>query len=129
MLALDVAMFGKVWNKFVIGDAAGLGKAVHAFVDFNIDIAFVDKGGKVVLLKDGLWDQGDREHHVFGTIEVGVQVEILNVHGHKQGVGSGNDAVKDEFGGGKASGFGAGIARVVDEIATDGPSDTLGLGF
>ena len=42
MLALVVAMGGKVGDEFVIGDAAGLREAVHAFVDFNIDIPIVD---------------------------------------------------------------------------------------
>ena len=37
-----VAVFGEVGDKFVIGDAAGLREAVHAFVDFNIYIPVVD---------------------------------------------------------------------------------------
>jgi hypothetical protein len=42
MLALAIAVLGKVWYELIIGNAAGLWKAVHAFVDFDIDIAIVN---------------------------------------------------------------------------------------
>jgi hypothetical protein len=34
---LDIAIFGKVEDQVIIGQDAGLWKAIHAFVDFSVD--------------------------------------------------------------------------------------------
>jgi hypothetical protein len=37
-------MLGEVGDEFIVGDATGLGKAVHAFVDLDINVPIVDEG-------------------------------------------------------------------------------------
>lgn len=129
VFTLVVAMAGKVGDKFIIGNAAGLGKAIHAFVDLHIDIAIANKGTKVVLVKNGLGDEGYWDHHVLWAGEDGVQVEVLDVHAHEHGVGSGDNAVENEFGCGETSRLGTDISWVVDEVATNSPADPAWLSF
>ena len=42
-------------------------------------------------------------------------------------LGGGQDAVEEEFGSGEAGGFGADVARVVNQVATYSPADTTRL--
>jgi hypothetical protein len=126
---LVVAMGGKVRDKGIICNFSSLGKAVHAFADLDINVAVMDKGAEVVLVKNRFWNQGDRYHHVFIAIHGIVEIEILDVHGHELGVGGGEDTVEEEFGGGEAGGLGADITRVVNEVATHSPADTASCSF
>ncbi len=48
-----VAIGQKEFLKVVIGDAAGLREAVHAFANFHIDVTIVDEVMKVVVLHGG----------------------------------------------------------------------------
>jgi hypothetical protein len=89
----------------------------------------MNKGAKVVLVEDGLGSKADGNHHVLGSFENGIQVEVLDIHAHKQGVGSRDDTVKYEFGGGESSGFCTNITGVINEVSTNGPTDLTSLGF
>jgi hypothetical protein len=42
MFKLVVAVLGEIWNECVIGDAACLWEAVHAFAYFYLDMAMMD---------------------------------------------------------------------------------------
>ena len=53
---LVVAVLGEIGDEDIVGNAAGLGEAVHAFADLNIDIAVADEGFKVVVLHDAVWN-------------------------------------------------------------------------
>lgn len=122
-------MRGKVRDQGIIGNLSSLGKTIHPFAYFDIDVAVVDKWSKVVLCEDGLGDQGDWDHHVFVAVHVIVEVEVFEIHGHELGLGCGDDAVEQKFSSGKACGFGADVARVVNEVASDGPADSAWLCF
>jgi hypothetical protein len=89
VFTLVIAMLGEVGDKFVIGDTAGLREAIHTLlVDFQIKKAFVDEGFEIVLVDDGLWkNEFDGDHHVLGPFEIFVEIEVLNVHAHEEGVG------------------------------------------
>lgn len=129
MFTLVVAVLGKVGDKFVVCNAACLWEAVHALVDFNVDVAIVDKGGKVVLFEDGRRDEGNRDHHVLCPSQVGIQVKVLDIHCHEEGIWGGDHTVENEFGRSETGCLGANITGVVDQVATYGPSDSAGLGF
>jgi len=80
----------------VIGNAPGLGKAVHAFADFHIDVAFVDKVVELVMVHDLRGDGRHRDAHVsvVGRLHGGAKVKILEVAHHAAGVGDGEDTVE-----------------------------------
>lgn len=120
-------MGGKVGNKGIIGDLAGLGKTIHALADFDIYVAVVDERAEVVLVEDGFGDEGNGNHHVLIPVHGGIEVKIFDVHGHELGIGRGEDTVEEKFGGGEASSLGANIARIVDEVSTHSPADTTWL--
>ena len=126
-----VPMRCQVLDEAVVGDAAGLGKAVHAFPNFDVDVSIVDKGGEVVLGHDGVGDDGDWDAHVGVVLGLHrrVQVEILEVAGHEAGVLCGDDAVQDGLDGGEIGRFGADVAVVVDAVAADGEADAVGVAF
>lgn len=56
MFKLVVAVLGEVGNEFVTGEAASLGKTVHAFSYFEIDVAVVCDGVEVVGFADVGWE-------------------------------------------------------------------------
>lgn len=45
MLAGMEVVLGEVLDQTLVGDSVGLGKAVHAFVAFDEDVAVVDQSG------------------------------------------------------------------------------------
>jgi hypothetical protein len=55
----DVAECSQVFSQFVVGDDAGLGEAVRAFVDLGVNIPVVNEGEEVVLVDDLFWDDVD----------------------------------------------------------------------
>jgi hypothetical protein len=81
------------------------------------------------LVKYGLGNEANGDHHVFWTFEIIVQVEIFDVHSHEEGIGGGDDTIKDEFGSGEACRFGTDVARIINEVTPRGPTDTACLGF
>ena len=129
VFTLVVAVFGKVGNEGVVGDAAGLGEAIHAFVDFDVNVTFVDEGFKIVEFKNCLRDERDRDHHELGTGHRGVQVKVLDVHDHEACSWGGDNTVEEELGCGESSGFGADVSGVVNEIAANSPANSTGLSF
>ncbi len=51
-----VTIGGKVFDKTLVGKDACLWEAMHAFENFNHDIAVVYKGFEVILFHDGGWN-------------------------------------------------------------------------
>ncbi len=64
VLTLDVAMAVKVGNECIVGNAASLGKAVHATTDFNINMVMVNEWTKVIIIKDCFGDVANVYPHV-----------------------------------------------------------------
>ncbi len=48
-----VTIGGKVFDKALVGEDSCLWEAIHAFANFNHDVAVVYKGFKVILFHDG----------------------------------------------------------------------------
>ena len=129
-LGLDVAMSGKVGNKLVVGNAAGLGKAIHAFSDFNVDKALVvGKFEEVVLVNDGLGNDFERDAHVFIAFHIVVEEEVFDVHSHEPSIGGGDSAVDDELGSDEAGCFCAHLKGVVNFVSTNCVADSACFGF
>ena len=61
MGALVVAMVGKSFAEKVVGEYAGLGKAVHTFSDFGVYPAIGTNGLEIVFKSDFKWNVVDME--------------------------------------------------------------------
>ena len=110
----DVAVGAEVLGKALIGEDAGLRKAVHAFADFGHDVVVVDEGSQLVLLHDVRWDIFDRDADVFVLCHWCAEVEVFYVNGHVFCVGCGDDTVDEEFDGSEVGGWSAYVAIVFD---------------
>jgi hypothetical protein len=84
-----------------------------------------DELREVVLIDELLWDGWDFDSDVFGAIERGAKVEVLDVEAGKVCVGRRNDAVEEEFGELEGTGFGTTVARVANAIATNGDAGAI----
>ena len=84
---------GKVRFEPVVGDAAGLFEAGHAFSDIEVNTSVRTKCGEVVLLNDFIRDKGQSEFHIIVAGHSGAIVKILDIQGHEAGTRSGDDAV------------------------------------
>jgi hypothetical protein len=113
---------GKVLDEAVlVGNDAGLGKAVHSFSDFlNEDTAIVDFVVELVVLQDA---------HMFIALHWSVKIEILDVHGHEFCIAGGEDAVQWTFDSCEINGGSGDFAGVLCAIAADSEADLAFLGF
>jgi hypothetical protein len=135
---LVVAVFRQTFGEKVVGELAGLGQAVHAFVDADVYVAIVGEGLEVVRIYDFLWDEDKGNAHVFGSVHGRVEVEVFYVEAHVLGfrsgliafsVAFGQNAVPKEFCGCESCGAGADVTGIVNEVAADGVSFVLSLFF
>jgi hypothetical protein len=118
-----------VLDELVACKTTSLGKAVHAFADFEEDAAVDDEVGEFVFFDDNGWEKGDRHPHVFLAFHGGVEIEILGVGAHSAGVWRRDGAVDEQFDSSDLRARGGGDALVVDKIATDGPAHATRIGF
>ena len=119
----------QVFLEFVVGNAASLLEAWHAFSDFNVNVAVGDKVKQVVLVDDFLGNELQRELHVFVALHRCAIVEIFYIQYHVFGVRSRDGAVEMILGSGEACALCRGHTRVVEFVTTDGDADTVGLGL
>jgi hypothetical protein len=83
----------------------------------------------MVLIDDGLGNGGNQNSHVFLPCHGRVEVEIFQIKGGKASVGSGNDAVEQNFDGAEVDGWSADFFGAMDEIPSDGKADAFFLCF
>ncbi len=119
----------QVFLEFVVGNAASLLEAWHAFSDFNVNVAVGDKVKQVVLVDDFLGNELQRELHVFVALHRCAIVEIFYIQYHVFGVRSRDGAVEMTLGSGEACALCRGHTRVVEFVTTDGDADTVDLGL
>ena len=85
---------GKMSFEPVVGDAAGLFEAGHAFSDIEVNQAVRIECREVVLVDYFVRDAGQCEFHVIVAGHGGAIVEILDIHGHESGTGNGDGYVE-----------------------------------
>lgn len=68
MSGLVVAVLGEAFGEEFVGKHAGLGQAVHAFIDADVDVAVVGKGEEIVFGKDLVGKKVDWDAHVFRSV-------------------------------------------------------------
>ena len=66
-------------DETIIGEASGLGQAVHALSNFDVDMTVVNELGEVILEHDGVGNDTDWDAHVGVVFLVHwcFQVEVL----------------------------------------------------
>jgi hypothetical protein len=128
-----VSMWGKVLdeliNELIACKTSSLGKAVHAFADFEQDAAIDDEVGEFVLLNDEGGKKGDRRPHVFLVFHGGVEIEIFDIGAHPACIGRGDSAIDEQFDSGDLGARGGGDALAVDEVTTDSPAHATWISF
>jgi hypothetical protein len=124
---LHVAIFLQVDDAVVVGQDAGLGKAVNAFVNFAVNKTIDGDGLESVVLDDGGWDVLQCHAHVFWACHWRVQIKILDVKRHELGAGCRDDSVEEPFGRLKVGTFGGNISGVTYFVSTNSDADALGL--
>ena len=70
---------GKMSFEPVVGDAASLCEAGHAFSDLKVNPAFRTECAEVVLVDDFVRDTGQRKFHVLVAGDGGTKVKILDI--------------------------------------------------
>ena len=124
-----VAVLGEMFLEAVVGENAGLRKAVHAFANLDHYHVVVDEVGKCILLHDVVGNILHGDPHVFVLFHGCAEIEVLDVDGHVASAGSGDDTVEMEFDGGEIGGGSRDFAVVDDLVAADGKSDAVHVGF
>jgi len=128
VLALVVTPFGQSLFEELVGDDAGLGEAVHAFSNFDIDPSVVvDQVPDVVFDDDLVRDDLESEAHVFRIGHRSVEVEVGQVNAEEHGARCADGGVDEEFGGEKVRSGGALVAGKVDDITADRQASAMDL--
>ncbi len=114
-LALPVPRLLEVFGEEVLGNDAGLGKAVHPTLYFTEDVAIcVDLVAESISLDDILGKQFKFHLEVLVAVHGSHEVEVFDVNCHELGIGGGNDAVEHEFDGEEVCGWCSTVIRVID---------------
>jgi hypothetical protein len=99
VLALVVTPLGQSLFEELVGDDAGLGEAVHAFLNFNIDSSvLVDQVPEVVSYDDLVRDDLESEAHIFRIGHRSVEVEVGQVNAEEHRLRCADGGVDEEFG-------------------------------
>ena len=101
-------------HKALIGNNYGLGKAIHAFSNFNKDIAIVNKRGNIALFHDGVRYLLNRYANVFIMVKGCSRIYIFEIGSHESGIGCQDYAVEEDFESDEICSFSADITGVVD---------------
>ena len=129
MLGWGIAVGGEVGNEALVGEDAGLGQAVHAFLDLDEYISIVYLVVQVVLLHDDVGYVLHRYSHIFEAIHRSIEVEVFDVGGEDARSGVGNDAVEKEFDCGEVGGGGGDFSFVIDAVAANSEANALFFGL
>ena len=70
---------GKVSFELVVGDAAGLFEAGHAFSDLHVDSAVQTERAEAVLVNNFVWDACQGELHVLVSGHGGAIIEVFDI--------------------------------------------------
>jgi len=123
-----IPMGGKELLELLVGQEPGLGEAIHAALNFNIDVPIVDQGVEPVVVHDVSGEHGDRDARVCIILGLhgGAQIKIFEITHHAFGMGCGDYTVEEDLDGGEVCSFGADIAGIVNAITAHSPMDTVG---
>ncbi len=125
-LALTVSGDEEAFLEEFLCKNAGLGKAVHATLDFAKNVAIgIDDVLEVVFFDDVFGKQVELHSEVFVPRHQRHEVEIFEVYHHEFCIQSGYDAVEEYLDGDDVGGWGTAVVEIIDQIAAHGDSPAI----
>jgi hypothetical protein len=122
-LALTVSGNEETFLEEFLSENAGLGKAVHASLDFAKDVAVgIGDVLEVVFFNDVFGKQVELHSEVLVPQHWRHEVEIFEVYSHEFCIQCGYDAVEEYFDGDDVGSWGTTVVRIIDKIAAHGDS-------
>lgn len=89
-----IAVRFKEETEAIIGDFASLGKAVHAFANFDVHVVIVHKLVEIVLIHNSGRKHVDWDSHVLVAFHRGSEIEVFEVGRDTFGAFGGDDTIK-----------------------------------
>jgi hypothetical protein len=116
---LVVVKFSKAVLEEVVSKDACLGETIHAMVHFEADPEVTGKLIELVLLNEFLGNVSKLDADILWAVEVGVEIEILEVHGGKLSVTLREITVVEQFFKFNQARGGTYISRIRDIVAAN----------
>ena len=126
---LKVTFSKKVGLEEIVGQNAGLGKAIAVLANFKVDPAIAVRACRLVLLNEIRWDVCDFDADILGVGHWGIEVEVLEVDGAEACAFAREHTVEQQLDEFKRCGVGADSSRVTYAIASDGDAGTIRIVF
>jgi len=120
----------KAGSEEIVGQNAGLGKAIAALDNFEVDPTVMVSTRKLVLLNEFCWDVCDFDVDILrGRALGGINVEVLEVDGTEVYTFARDHTGEQQLEEFKGCGVGADIPRVTDAIASDDDAGMIRIIF
>jgi hypothetical protein len=113
----------------VVGQNAGLEKAIAAAANFEVDPTVAVSTRKCVLFNEFCWNVCDFDADILRIGHWGIKVEVLEVNGAESCAIAREDTVEQQLKEFKGCGVGAYISRVTDMTASDGDAGAIRIVF
>ncbi len=125
-----IVTFGKeATSEEIVGQDAGLGKAIAALTNFEVDPAIAVTTHKLVLLNEFHWDVGDLDADIFWVGHWCVEVEVLEVNGAEARSFAREHTIEEQLEEFKGRSVGANVPREADVIASNGDASAIWIVF
>jgi hypothetical protein len=125
-----IVTFGKeVRSEEIVGQDVGLGKAIAALANFEVDPTVVVTTRKLVLLNEFRWDVRDLDADIFWVGHWCVEVEVLEVNGAEARSFAREYTIEEQLEEFKGYSVGTNVPREADAIASDGDASAIRIVF
>jgi hypothetical protein len=128
-ISFIVAFGKKARSEEIVGHDAGLGKAIAALANFEVDPTVPVTTRKLVLLNEFCWDVRDLDADIFRVGHWRVEVEVLKVNGAEAHSFAREYTIEHQLEEFKGPSVGANIPRVTDVIASDDDASAIWIVF
>jgi hypothetical protein len=125
-----IVAFGKeARSEEIVGQDAGLGKAIAALENFEVDPTVAVTTRKLVLLNEFRWDVEDLDADIFRVGHWRFKVEVLEVNGAEVCSFAREHTIEQQLEEFKGRSVGANIPQVTDAIASNGDVSMIRIVF
>ncbi len=125
-----IVAFGKeARSEEIVSQDAGLGKAIAALANFEVDPTVAVTTRKLVLLNEFCWDVGDLDTDIFRVWHWRVEVEVLEVSGAEARSFAREHTIEQQLEEFKGRSVGANVPQEADVIASDGDVSAIRIIF
>ncbi len=124
-----VAFSKKARSEEIVGQDAGLGKAIAALANFKVDPTVAVSTLKLVFLYEFCWDVGDLDADIFRVGHWRIKVEIFEVNGSEVCFFAREHTIEHQLEEFKGPSVGVNIPRETDAIASYGDASMIRIVF